>query len=138
MSSRYSDIPHLYSQSITMAYTSIYCFGQLPAISDTLDFSLCALKMTIPSSDNNSEKLRDVTSHQLRFAVHFSPEMIVVAGGEIQSSRRNLPKIARNSFRNSFWKFIVIYIGGTIAIPVICPSDDPSLTSGGSCAASSP
>ncbi|KAJ5295724.1 amino acid permease [Penicillium antarcticum] len=64
----------------------------------------------------------------------FSPEMIVVTGGEIQSPRRNLPKIARNFF----WRLIVFYIGGTIAISVICPSDDPSLTRGGSGAASSP
>ncbi|KAJ5770215.1 amino acid permease [Penicillium nucicola] len=64
----------------------------------------------------------------------FSPEMIVVTGGEIQSPRRNLPKIARNFF----WRLIVFYIGGTIAISVICPSDDPSLTSGGNGAASSP
>ncbi|KAL3295501.1 AAT family amino acid transporter [Colletotrichum asianum] len=64
----------------------------------------------------------------------FSPEMIVVTAGEVQSPRRNLPKIARNFF----WRLVVFYIGGTIAISVICPSDASALTNGGSGAASSP
>ena len=64
----------------------------------------------------------------------FSPEMIVVTGGEIQSPRRNLPRIARSFF----WRLMVFYIGGTIAISVICPSNAAALTSGASGAASSP
>ncbi|KAJ5669536.1 amino acid permease [Penicillium macrosclerotiorum] len=64
----------------------------------------------------------------------FSPEMIVVTAGEIQSPRKNLPRIARNFF----WRLIVFYIGGTVAISVICPSNASSLTSGGTGAASSP
>ncbi|KAJ0310354.1 hypothetical protein COL516b_002154 [Colletotrichum fioriniae] len=64
----------------------------------------------------------------------FSPEMVVVTAGEVQSPRRNLPKIARNFF----WRLIVFYIGGTIAISVICPSNAPALTSGSSGAAASP
>ncbi|KAK2751860.1 amino acid permease [Colletotrichum kahawae] len=64
----------------------------------------------------------------------FSPEMIVVTAGEVQWPRRNLPKIARNFF----WRLVVFYIGGTIAISVICPSDASALTNGGSGAASSP
>ena len=64
----------------------------------------------------------------------FSPEMIVVTAGEMQNPRRTLPRVARNFF----WRLIVFYIGGTIAISVICPSNAPSLTNGGSGAGSSP
>lgn len=64
----------------------------------------------------------------------FAPEMIVVTGGEIQSPRRNLPKIARSFFL----RLVVFYIGGTIAISVICPSDASALVGGGTGAASSP
>lgn len=64
----------------------------------------------------------------------FAPEMIVVTGGEIQSPRRNLPKIARSFF----WRLVVFYIGGTIAISVICPSDASALVGGGTGAGSSP
>jgi amino acid transporter len=64
----------------------------------------------------------------------FSPEMIVVTAGEIQSPRKNLPRIARNFF----WRLVVFYIGGTLAISVICPSNASALTSGGTGAASSP
>ncbi|EPE05888.1 proline permease [Ophiostoma piceae UAMH 11346] len=64
----------------------------------------------------------------------FSPEMIVVAAGEAQNARRNLPKIG-NRF---FWRLVVFYIGSAIAISVICPSDNAALTSGASGAGSSP
>jgi amino acid transporter len=64
----------------------------------------------------------------------FSPEMIVVAAGEVQSPRRNLPRIS-NRF---FWRLIVFYIGGVIAISIICPSNAAQLKSGQSGAGSSP
>lgn len=64
----------------------------------------------------------------------FTPEMVVVTAGEMQSPRRNIPRVARNFF----WRLIVFYIGGMLAISVICPSDAPELTSGGSGAGSSP
>jgi amino acid transporter len=64
----------------------------------------------------------------------FSPEMLVVSAGEVQSPRRNLPRISRNFF----WRLLVFYIGGTIGISVICPSDAPALASGASGAGSSP
>lgn len=64
----------------------------------------------------------------------FSPEMVVVTAGEMQSARRNVPKVARNFF----WRLIVFYIGGVICISVICPSDAPDLTSGDQGAGSSP
>ncbi|KAL3474434.1 amino acid permease/ SLC12A domain-containing protein [Aspergillus californicus] len=76
--------------------------------------------------------LSTVISSVLPFT--FSPEMIVVTAGEIRSPRRNLPRIARNFF----WRLVVFYIGGTLAISVICPSDAAALTSGGTGAASSP
>lgn len=76
--------------------------------------------------------LSTVISSVLPFT--FSPEMIVVTAGEIQSPRKNLPRIARNFF----WRLVVFYIGGTLAISVICPSNAASLTNGGSGAASSP
>lgn len=65
----------------------------------------------------------------------FSPEMIIVTGGEIKSPRRNLPRIARTYIL----RLIVFYICGTLAISVICPSNAPALTGGsGTDAASSP
>lgn len=64
----------------------------------------------------------------------FSPEMVVVTAGEMASPRRNIPRVARNFF----WRLVVFYIGGTIAISVICPSDSPALLSGKSGAGSSP
>jgi amino acid transporter len=64
----------------------------------------------------------------------FAPEMVVVTAGEMQSPRKTLPSVARNFF----WRLLVFYIGGTIAISVICPSDNSALTSGGKSAGSSP
>ncbi|KFZ22945.1 hypothetical protein V502_02581 [Pseudogymnoascus sp. VKM F-4520 (FW-2644)] len=76
--------------------------------------------------------LATLTSSVLPFT--FSPEMLVVSAGEVQSPRCNLPRIA-NRF---FWRLMVFYMGGVIAISVICPSDASQLTSGGSGAGSSP
>lgn len=65
----------------------------------------------------------------------FSPEMIIVTGGEIKSPRRNLPRIASTYIL----RLIVFYICGTLAISVICPSNAPALTGGsGTDATSSP
>lgn len=66
----------------------------------------------------------------------FSPEMIIVTGGEIKSPRRNLPRIA-NTY---ILRLVVFYVLGTLAISVICPSNAPALTgsSGGTDATSSP
>jgi amino acid transporter len=64
----------------------------------------------------------------------FSAEMVVVTAGEVRSPRRNLPRIARTFF----WRLIIFYIGGTIAISVICPSDAAALVSGNYSAAASP
>jgi yeast amino acid transporter len=64
----------------------------------------------------------------------FAPEMLVVTAGEAESPRRNLPKTARRFF----WRLMIFYIGGVLAIGVICPADDPALTSGKAGAGSSP
>ena len=64
----------------------------------------------------------------------FAPEMVVVTAGEMQAPRRTLPKVARNFF----WRLMIFYIGGILALTVICPSDNPALTSGGKGAGSSP
>lgn len=45
----------------------------------------------------------------------------------MRSPRRNLPKAARRYFA----RLVFFYIGCVLAIGVICPSDDPRLTSGG-------
>ena len=67
-------------------------------------------------------------------AFTFSPEMIVVMAGEMQSPRRTVPRVARKFF----WRLIVFYIGSALAISVICPSDAPELLNGGAGAGSSP
>ncbi|KAH8879207.1 hypothetical protein GQ53DRAFT_756168 [Thozetella sp. PMI_491] len=64
----------------------------------------------------------------------FAPEMVVVTAGEMEAPRRNLPRVARTFF----WRLMIFYIGGMVALSVICPSDAPALTSGASGAGSSP
>lgn len=64
----------------------------------------------------------------------FAPEMLVFCCGEMKSPRSNLPKAAKSFI----FRILVFYIGSIIAIGVICPSNDPNLTSGGSGAGSSP
>lgn len=60
--------------------------------------------------------------------------MLVFCCGEMKSPRRNLPRAAKSFFIRIF----VFYIGSVLAIGIICPSDDPGLTSGGQGAGSSP
>jgi amino acid transporter len=67
------------------------------------------------------------------FPFTFAPELIIVTAGEMKSPRRNLPKAARRYIYRLFF----FYIGCVLAIGVICPSDDPALTSGGSGAGAS-
>lgn len=51
----------------------------------------------------------------------------------MKSPRRNLPIAARRYI----YRLVFFYIGCVLAISVICPSDDPALTSGGSGAGAS-
>lgn len=68
------------------------------------------------------------------FPFTFAPELLVVTGGEMQSPRHNLPIASRRYF----YRIIVFFVFGVLAIGVTCPSDDPRLTSGGQGAGSSP
>ncbi|KAI2618731.1 amino acid permease/ SLC12A domain-containing protein [Hypoxylon sp. NC1633] len=68
------------------------------------------------------------------FSFNFSPELLIIAAGEMQSPRKNLPKAALHSI----WRLILFYALGALAIGVICRSDEPALTNGGTGAASSP
>jgi amino acid transporter len=61
------------------------------------------------------------------FPFSFAPEMVIVTTGEMVNPRRNLPR----TVSRFFWRIMVFYIGGALAISVICPSDDPRLTDGG-------
>ncbi|KAL2014221.1 hypothetical protein VTN00DRAFT_1746 [Thermoascus crustaceus] len=68
------------------------------------------------------------------FAFMFAPELIVIGGGEMESPRRNIPRASRRFF----YRLVFFYILGTLAITVICPSDNKALTNGGAGAGSSP
>lgn len=68
------------------------------------------------------------------FAFIFAPELIVIGGGEMESPRRNIPRASRRFF----YRLVFFYILGTLAITVICPSDNQALTNGGAGAGSSP
>jgi amino acid transporter len=67
------------------------------------------------------------------FPFTFAPELLIATGGEMQSPRRNLPIAARRYI----YRLVFFYIGSVLAISVICPSDDPAITSGGSGAGAS-
>ncbi|KAF2454953.1 histidine permease [Lineolata rhizophorae] len=67
------------------------------------------------------------------FPFTFAPELMVVTAGEMKSPRKNLPIAARRYI----YRLIFFYIGSVLAISVICRSDDPALTSGGTGAGAS-
>ncbi|GLA99187.1 hypothetical protein AtubIFM61612_010718 [Aspergillus tubingensis] len=66
------------------------------------------------------------------FSFNFAPELLVVAAGEMQNPRKNLPRAAKQYF----YRLIIFYILGVLAIGVICPSNASGLTKGTSVAAS--
>ncbi|WEW58090.1 hypothetical protein PRK78_003557 [Emydomyces testavorans] len=68
------------------------------------------------------------------FAFLFAPELIIQTAGEMQSPRYNIPRASRRYFYRLFF----FYILGSIAIGVICPSNNSALTHGGAGAGSSP
>ena len=68
------------------------------------------------------------------FAFLFAPELIVTTAGEVESPRKNIPRAARRFF----YRLVIFYVFGALAIGVICPSDNSALTSGGYGAGSSP
>ncbi|KAH8733973.1 amino acid permease/ SLC12A domain-containing protein [Ilyonectria robusta] len=68
------------------------------------------------------------------FSFAFGPELIVLTGGEMRAPRKNLPRAAKSFI----WRLIFFYVLGALAIGIICRSDAPGLTNGGSGAAASP
>lgn len=68
------------------------------------------------------------------FSFNFAPELLVITGGEMQSPRRNLPTAAKRYF----YRLLIFYVGGTLAIGVIISSNAPGLLHGGVGAGSSP
>ncbi|PNS16181.1 Proline-specific permease [Sphaceloma murrayae] len=68
------------------------------------------------------------------FSFYFGPELIVYTAGEMRNPRKNLPSAARRFF----YRLIVFYILGALAIGVICPSDAEDLVTGAGNANASP
>jgi yeast amino acid transporter len=68
------------------------------------------------------------------FPFTFCPELMIATSGEMQNPRKNLPKVSRRYF----YRLIVFYVGGVLAIGLICPSNAEDLTSGGNGAKTSP
>ena len=68
------------------------------------------------------------------FSFYFSPELIIVTGGEIRHPRKNL-KIASRRF---FYRLLVFYFLGSLAIGATCRSTAEGLTSGAGNANASP
>lgn len=68
------------------------------------------------------------------FAFPFAPELLVVTGGEMESPRRNLPVAGKRYF----YRFVIFYCLGPLAIGMILPSNSPRPLNGASSSASSP
>ncbi|KAK5050874.1 hypothetical protein LTR84_003433 [Exophiala bonariae] len=68
------------------------------------------------------------------FPFGFAPELLVVAAGEMESPRRNLPTASKRFFL----RLVIFYCLSALAMGVICPSNDERLTNGGPGAAASP
>lgn len=68
------------------------------------------------------------------FAFAFAPELLVVTGGEMESPRRNLPVAGKRYF----YRLVIFYCLGALAISMILPSNSPGLLNGTSNSASSP
>ncbi|KAI1393982.1 amino acid permease/ SLC12A domain-containing protein [Hypoxylon trugodes] len=68
------------------------------------------------------------------FSFNFSPELVIITAGEMQSPRKNLPRAALHFT----WRLVIFYALGALAISVICRSDESALANGGKGVASSP
>ncbi|KAL2826545.1 amino acid permease/ SLC12A domain-containing protein [Aspergillus pseudoustus] len=64
----------------------------------------------------------------------FAPEFLILTTGEMVNPRRTLPRAAKRYI----YRILFFYISSILAITVICPSTDSSLTSGGKGAGASP
>jgi len=58
------------------------------------------------------------------FAFVLAPEQLIVAAGEMQSPRYNLPRAARRYI----WRFIILFMPAVGGISVICASNNPALS----------
>ncbi|KGQ08889.1 putative proline-specific permease put4 [Beauveria bassiana D1-5] len=68
------------------------------------------------------------------YAFIFAPEMLVATAGEMQSPRRNMPKATKRYF----WRLVIFYLLGVLAIGILVRSDNAGLLSPGNTAAASP
>lgn len=68
------------------------------------------------------------------YAFAFASELLIVTGGEMEPPRRNLPTAGKRYF----YRLVIFYCLGALAIGLIVPSNAPGLFGGGSGAASSP
>lgn len=68
------------------------------------------------------------------FAFLFAPELIIQTSGEMESPRHNIPRCSRRYF----YRLAIFYVFGSLAIGIMCPSNNASLTNGGAGAGSSP
>ena len=68
------------------------------------------------------------------YAFIFAPEMLVATAGEMQSPRSNMPKATKRYF----WRLVIFYLLGVLAIGIIVPSKHEDLLSPGSTASASP
>ncbi|KAM0426285.1 hypothetical protein ACHAPT_008325 [Fusarium lateritium] len=66
------------------------------------------------------------------FAFVLAPEQLIVTAGEMQSPRYNLPRAACRYI----WRLIILFMPSVLGISIVCASNDPRLTAGGT--ASSP
>ncbi|KAL4861430.1 amino acid permease/ SLC12A domain-containing protein [Aspergillus spectabilis] len=64
----------------------------------------------------------------------FAPEFLIITAGEMQNPRKSLPRAAKRYI----YRILFFYISSILAITVICPSSDSTLTSGGTGAGASP
>lgn len=68
------------------------------------------------------------------YAFAFAPELLVVTGGEMESPRRNLPVAGQRYF----YRLVLFYCLGALAIGLIIPSNAKGLLGSGSGASASP
>ena len=68
------------------------------------------------------------------FSFYFSPELILITGGEMKNPRKNLPVASRRFF----YRLVVFYFLGSLAIGAICNPNAEGLTSGAGNANASP
>ncbi|OMP82721.1 putative proline-specific permease put4 [Diplodia seriata] len=68
------------------------------------------------------------------FSFYFGPELIIFTSGEMRNPRKNLPIASRHYF----WRLIIFYVLGVLAIGVTCDSSSAGLTSWSGDASASP